>query len=86
LSLILFNLYSVRLTTEALEGFGDIKIGGQVIYTLIYADELVLLAKEQAVLYGMTDRLSEIGRCYGMTINVEGTKVMKISKHHSQYR
>jgi hypothetical protein len=34
LSPILFNLYSKYLTKEALEGFGDFKIGGQVIRTV----------------------------------------------------
>jgi predicted nucleotidyltransferase len=70
LSPILFNLYSEYLTKEALEGFGDIKIGGKVIRTVKYADELVLLAREEMVLQGMIDRLSEIGRCYGMEMNV----------------
>ena len=32
---------------------------------------------------GMTDRLSEIGRYYGMEMNVEKTKVMRISKQPS---
>jgi hypothetical protein len=36
-----------------------------------YADDLVLLAKEETVLQGMVDRLSEIGRRYGMEMNVE---------------
>jgi hypothetical protein len=31
----------------------------------------VLLAREEKVLQGMTDRLIEIGRFYGMEINVE---------------
>ena len=31
---------------EALEGFGDFKIGGKVLRTVKYADDLVLLAKE----------------------------------------
>jgi hypothetical protein len=50
LSPILFNLYSEYLTKEALEGFGDFKIGGQVIRTVKYADDLVLLAREENVL------------------------------------
>jgi len=50
LSPILFNLYSECLTKEALEGFGDFKIGGKIINTLKYADNLVLLAKEEKVL------------------------------------
>jgi hypothetical protein len=77
---ILFNLYSKCLKKEALEGFGDFKIGGQVIRTVKYADERVLLAREEKVLQGMVDRLIEIGRCYGMEMNVEKTKVMRISR------
>jgi hypothetical protein len=51
LSPILFNLYSEYLTNEALEGFRDFKIG-QVIRTVKYADDLVLLAREEKVLHG----------------------------------
>jgi hypothetical protein len=80
LSPILFNLHSEYLTKEALEGFGDFKIGGQVIHTVKYADELVLLAWEENVLQGMIDRIIEIVRRYGMEMNVETTKVMRISR------
>ncbi|PNF18588.1 hypothetical protein B7P43_G06262 [Cryptotermes secundus] len=80
LSPILFNLYSECLTKEALDGLGDFKVGGQIIQTVKYADDLVLMAKEETVLQGMIDRLIEIGRCYGMEMNVEKTKVMKISR------
>jgi hypothetical protein len=45
-----------------------------------YADDLVLMAKEETVLQGMIDELTEIGRCYGMKVNVEKTKVMRISR------
>jgi hypothetical protein len=48
------------LPKEALEGFVDFKIGGQVIRNVKYADDLVLRAKEEAVLQGMTERLIEI--------------------------
>ena len=57
LSPIMFNLYNECLTTEALEGFGDFKIGGQIIHTVKYADEIVLLAKEENVLQDMIDKL-----------------------------
>jgi hypothetical protein len=43
----------------------------------------LLLAKEEMVLQGLTDRVTEIARCYGMEINVEKTKVMKISRQLS---
>ena len=68
------------LTKEALEGLGDNKIGGQIIHTVKYADDLVVLAKEEKLLQDMIDTLIEIGRCYGMEMNVEKTKVMRISR------
>jgi hypothetical protein len=72
LSPILFNLYSEYLTKEALEEFGDFRIGGQVIPTVKYADDLMLLAREKKVLQGC-----------GMEMNVEKTKVMRISRQPS---
>ena len=83
MSPILFNLYSECLTKEALDGLGDFNSGGQIIQTVKYADDLVLMAKEETVLQGMTDKLIETGRSYGMEINVEKTKVMIISKQPS---
>jgi hypothetical protein len=80
LSPILVNLYSEYLTKEALEGVGDFKIGGEVIRTVKYADDLVVLAKEETVLQSMIDRLIEIGRRYGMEMNVEKSKVKRIKK------
>ena len=41
------------------------------------------MAKEEKVLQGMIDKLIEVGRCYGMEINVERTKVMRISRQTS---
>jgi hypothetical protein len=35
-----------------------------------YADELVLLAKEETVLQDVIDRLTEIVRCYGMEMQM----------------
>ena len=45
-----------------------------------YADDLVLLAKEGKVLQEMIDKLIEIGGCYGLEMNVEKTKVKRISR------
>ena len=74
LSQILFNLYSECRTKEALDGLGDFNIGGQIIQTVKYADNLVRMAKEETVAQGMIDKLIEIGRCYGMEMNVEKNK------------
>ena len=83
MSPILFNTYSECLTKEALDGLGDFNIRGQIIQTVKYADDLVLMAKKEMVLQGMIDKLNEIGRCYGMEMNVEKTKVMRISRQPS---
>jgi hypothetical protein len=50
LSQVLFNLCNEYLTKEAVERFGDFKMGGQVIRTVKYADDLALQAKEEMVL------------------------------------
>ena len=73
-------MYSECLTKEALDGLGDFNIAGQIIQTVKYADDLVLMAKEETVLQGMIDKLIETGRYYGMEMNVEKTKVMRISR------
>ena len=77
------QLYNECLTEEALEELGDFKIGGQIIQTVNYADKLLRMAKEEKVLQGMIDKLIEIGSCYGMEMNVEKTKVMRISRQPS---
>jgi hypothetical protein len=59
---VLFNLYSEYLTNETVESCGNFKIGRQVTRNAEYVDDLVLLAKETAVLRGMIERLIGIGR------------------------
>ena len=48
-------MYSECLTKEALDGLGNFNIGGQIIQTVKYVDDLVLIAKEETVLQGMID-------------------------------
>jgi len=83
LSPILFNFYSEYITKLALGGFRDFKTGGQVIHNVKYAYDLVLLAKEEAVLQGMIANLTETGTFYGMEMNVEKTKVTRMSRQPS---
>jgi GTP cyclohydrolase II len=73
------EVHSECLTKEALEGSGNIKLGGQIIHTVKYADDLVLLAKKEKVVQDMIDKIIEIGRCYRLEMDVEKTKVMRIS-------
>jgi len=55
------HLFQEYHTEKALEGFRDKKIEGQVICTAKYADDIALLAKKEAVLQGMTERLTDTG-------------------------
>ena len=66
MSPILFNLYSECHTKEALDGLGDFNIGGKIIQTVKYGDDLVIMAKEQRVLQGIIGKLILIGRCFGI--------------------
>jgi hypothetical protein len=68
------------LTKEALEGFGHFEIGGQIIHTVKYVDDLVLLAKEEKVPQDMIHKQIETGRCCGMEKKEKKTKVMRISR------
>ena len=74
------------LSTETLEVFGDFEIRGQVIRTVKYANDLVLLAKGSTVLQGMIDKLIEILRFYGMEVSVENTKAMRNSEQKPTIR
>ena len=67
-------MYSEFPNKEALDGLGDFKLVVRIIQTVKYAEDLVFMAKEETVLQGRIDRLIEIGRCYGMEMNVEKTK------------
>ena len=58
-SAILFNFHTDYLTKEALEEFKHSQVE-QVIRTVKYADDLVLLAMEEEVLQGMIDKQTEI--------------------------
>ena len=49
-------------------------VGGQSIQTRKYADDFVLMAKEEKVLQGMINKLTEVVRCCSMEINVEKNK------------
>ena len=48
-----------------------------VYFILIF---YILYSLIETVLQDMIDKLIEIGRCYGMEINVDKTKVMRISR------
>jgi hypothetical protein len=38
---------------------------------------------EEAVIHGMIEKLTEVGKCYGMHMDVKNTEVMRISRQLS---
>jgi hypothetical protein len=70
-------LHSEYLTNEAREGFGNFNVGKSIL-TAKYGGNIMPLAKKETVLQGMIDIRAEFGRRYGMEMNVQKTKVMRI--------
>jgi len=60
----------ILLTRKLSNGFGDFQIAAQITHTVKYADDVVLLVKEETVLQCITDELTEIRRKCGMKMNV----------------
>lgn len=79
---LIFKLFCKYLNKEALLGLGDFKTR-HVIRTVKHVHARVLLAKEEAALQYMSDRLIAIGRKRGMEMHVGGTKVMRILRQPS---
>jgi hypothetical protein len=52
------------------KGSGGFKTRGQIIRPVKYVHHLVLLAEEETVLQGMTDRVTEVG----LEMNVESLR------------
>jgi hypothetical protein len=76
-----YGIYTANtVPRKLLKSFGDFKMRGQVIHPVKFADDIVRLPKEEATLQAMIERLIEIGKCNGMEINVEKSKVMRISR------
>jgi len=55
-------LHNEYLTKEAPEGIGDFKIRAEIIGTVKYTDDRVLLARKEPVLECMVHRITETGR------------------------
>ncbi|KAG1661666.1 putative uncharacterized transposon-derived protein F52C9.6 [Nymphon striatum] len=70
-----------RLIQEALEERKGIKINGNNINNIRYADDTVLMTESQEDLQMMVNKLCEKCKEYGMALNAKKTKVMLVSKN-----
>ena len=63
-------LYAEFMITEALENINDgIKIGGELVAAVRYANDQAMMSHTNAVLQRIMDALNDAGKDYGMKIN-----------------
>lgn len=81
LSPLLFNIYSEEIIKEALEEkTAGIRINGIPINNLRYADDTVLVAESAIELQDLLDRIVEVSSENGLTLNIQKTKYMIVTK------
>ena len=76
----LFNLYSEKVISEALELQHSITLNGEYISNARYTDDTALVAETGEQLQQMINNINDSCNKYGMSLNVKNTKVMVISK------
>ncbi|KAG1650958.1 E3 ubiquitin-protein ligase mib1 [Nymphon striatum] len=63
--------------TEALEDFEGVKINGESIETIRYADDTAVVVTSQLQLQKMITKIHEMCKKYAMSLNIKKTKVMQ---------
>ena len=83
LSPIIFSLLITevanRITSEGRAGYQFLP-GTRVIYSLLFADDIALIAKTPAGLQNQINNLKNASENLGLTVNLEKTKVMVFRK------
>ena len=81
MSPLLFNLVIGDIDEEMGKvKWGGVRLGGERIYTLAYADDLVLLAENEEEMRSMIERLEGYLGRKNLVLNTEKTKVMRFRK------
>ena len=87
LSPLLFALYIAAMDQKLAQNqLGGIVLGGTKIFSLAYADDIVILAKDETALKDMIKVVHSFSKNRGLTINVEKSKVLVFSKGSRQSR
>ena len=68
------------LIKDALQEEDGIKINGESITTIRYADDTAILAEKEEDLQRMMSKIHQQCKNYGMNINLKKTKTMVINK------
>ena len=84
LSPVLFALYLNDLNRQIKESSQGVLVDDISIHSLLYADDLVLLAKNREDLQSQLDTLDKFSKSLKMEVNLDKTKVMLIQKQKSR--
>jgi len=63
---------------------GGIRLGNEKIYTLAYADDIVVLAEEEDEMRSMISRLEEYVDKKSLVVNVSKTKIVRFRRGGGQ--
>ena len=81
MSPMLFNVYLMDLEEEMRkEQTGGVVVGKEKLWSISYADDIVLLAKSEQELKGMMKRFRKYTERKGLTLSTEKSKVMVFEK------
>ena len=80
LSPYLFNLFT-ELIFRSLDQEWGTSVGGRKISNLRYADDTALIADSGLELQSIASKVNEVGKEFGMKINIKKTKIMVVSKN-----
>ena len=86
LSPLLLALYLNDLDNCIRESSSGVSVGDERIHTLLYADELVLMAKDPADLQSQLDALATFSSSIKMEMNMDKTKIMVLRNKKRQSR
>ena len=75
----LFNLYTEKIFRHIINMKG-VNVGGKNYNNLRYADDTAILAGNEKELTEPTRKINEVGKQFGMKINIKKTKAMVVSK------
>ena len=87
LSPLLFNILIADIEEEMGKvKWGGIKIGGKKIYTLAYADDMVLMAEKEEEMKSMIERLEKYLEEKKLELNVGKTKILRFRRGGGRMR
>ena len=86
LSPLLFALFLNDLNTKIREASLGVNVGTETINTLLYADDLILLAENKKDMQLQLDELDKYVKSVKMKVNLDKTKIMVLRKNKRKSR